>query len=156
MHLNYSEISFSQDFTFIKTAGCRSLLFMSALVMWIELTYPTDTTRNYSEKHHVHRYGEDSITVFLLWHYRSYLTLHSFLSHTKPKSLCVCAQFWTNVIYTCLTEFDMLANLLNNPVLLHGLPNSIEKSQLLILPIITNLEMVLNLSTNSVTRLPLI
>lgn len=51
MDFNYPEFFLSPDFTYIKTAGCRILLFVSALVMWIELNYPTDTAGNYSQKH---------------------------------------------------------------------------------------------------------
>ena len=51
MDFNYAETSLSPDFTFIRTTGCRILLFVSALVMWIKLNYPTDTAGYYSQKH---------------------------------------------------------------------------------------------------------
>jgi len=51
MDFNYAEFSLSPDFTFIRITGCRTLLFVSALVMWIELNHPTDTAGNYSQKH---------------------------------------------------------------------------------------------------------
>lgn len=48
MDFNYAEISLSLDFTFIRTTGCRILLSVSALVMWTELNYATNTAGNYS------------------------------------------------------------------------------------------------------------